>query len=159
MSLFKSFATDKALEKNGVIFTPDSSTAITLARAGGANIRYQKLLTAKAKPFKRQIDSETMDPDVERKILMEAYAETVVKNWETLIGEGDEAQLVQGIEPHPDHLSKYQGEQDENGLVPFNKHNVYVTFELLPDLFLDCQAEAQRFANYRAKEREEDAGN
>ena len=159
MSLFENFATDKNLEKSGIVFTPDSRTAITLARAGGANVKYQKALTAKAKPFKRQIDNDTMDPATERKILMEAYAETVIRNWETLVGEGDNAQLVSGIEMHPDHVARYTGVEDGDALAPFNQHNVMLTLELLPDLFLDIQAEAQRFANFRAKSREDDAGN
>lgn len=158
MSLFDSFGTDKNVEKTGITYTPDSQTAITLARAGGANVKYQKMLVAETKPFKRQINTDTMDPEVEKKILRGVYAKTVVLNWETLVdGEDDDnpARLAQGIEMWPG----YVGDLTEDGLVPFTSENVVKIFTMLPELFTDVMATASNYALFRQQEREDDAGN
>lgn len=160
MGLFKAYQTNKNLEKDGVVFTPDSSTAITLARAGGSNVQFSKTLEHKAKPVRRQIEAGTLDPELDRRMMCETYAETIVRNWETLVEIEGKPQLVQGIEAFPDAPDgTYTHTPDDNGLVPFNKKNVVATFLLLPDLFLDVQREAQSLANFRQEERKADEGN
>lgn len=159
MSLFDSFATDKNIEKTGITYTPDSKTAITLARAGGANVKYQKLLVAETKPFKRQINSDTMDTEVEKKILREVYAKTVILSWETLVGSEDDEdnppRLATGIEPWPG----YNGDLTEDGLVPFTVENVVRILVLLPELFSEIMQTASNYALFRQQEREDDAKN
>lgn len=162
MALFKNYKTDKDLERTGIVYTPDSGTAITIARAGGNNVKFAKALEIKTKPYRRQIEAGTLDPKLDRQMMAEVFAETVVKNWETLVGEEGEEQLVQGIEADPDNLSAYQGEPQEHGdliLVPFNKHNVVETLLALPDVFRDMQAEANRTANFLDANRKDDAKN
>lgn len=160
MGLFKSYQTNKDLEKSGVVFTPDSTTAITIARAGGSNVQFSKMLDFKAKPYRRQIESGTLDPQLDRRMMAEIYAETIVRNWETLVEVDGKPQLVQGIEAMPDAPEgTYTHTPDKNGLVPFNAKNVVSTFLLLPDLFIDVQREAQSIANFRQEERKADEGN
>lgn len=155
MSLFNSFSTNEDLEKTGVVYTPDSSTAITLARAGGSNVKFQKLLTSLSKPYKRQIANGTLDPETDKKLMREAYAKAVVLNWETLIGEGDDARLVQGLEVWPG----YSGDLTEDGLIPFTPDMVLKMFQLLPELFSEVMATAGDYATFRSEERKKDAGN
>lgn len=156
MGLFAAYGTDVNLEKTGVVFTPDSSTAITLARAGGSNVKFQAVLDAKIKPHRRAIEAGTLDPKLDRRMMAEVYADTVVKNWETLVGD----KLVQGIEADPNATAgTYSHDIDKSGLVPFNRQNVVATLLALPDLFGDLQRESQRVGNFLTEQREEDAKN
>lgn len=160
MGLFKTYGTDKKLELEGVVFTPDSNTAITIARGGGANVQFAKALDRKSKPLRRQIDAGILDLELDRKMMAEVYAETVIKNWETLITVKGQPVLVPGLEADPDAPEgTYSHVPDENGLVPFNKQNVVATLRMLPDLFIDIQKNSQDLANYRIAERKEDEGN
>lgn len=160
MGLFKTYQTDKTKELEGVVFTPDSTTAITIARGGGANVQYAKAIDRKSKPMRRQIEAGILDPELDRKMMAEVYAETVIKNWETLITIKGKPELVQGLEANPEAPDgTYTHTPDEHGLVPFNKQNVVATLRLLPDLMIDIQRESQNLANYRAEERKADSGN
>lgn len=156
MGLFDSYKTNRNLEKDGIAYTPDSSTLITLARAGGTNVRFAKSLEAKTKPHRRQIDAGTLDPKLDKLMMAEVFADTVIKNWETLIKD----KLVAGIEADPDAKDgTYSCALDKNGLVPFNKQNVVATLIALPDLFQDIQKESSAVSNYLAGSREEDTKN
>lgn len=160
MGLFKNYSTSKNLELDGVVFTPDTTTAITIARAGGANVKFGKLLEKKAKPFRRQIEAGTLDPALDRKMMIECYEAAIIRNWETLVDVDDKPSLVQGIEANPDApAGTYSHDIDENGLVPFNRQNVVATLLMLPDLFLALQQEAQSVANFREEERKDDSKN
>lgn len=160
MGLFKTYETDKKLELEGVVFTPDANTAITVARGGGANVQFAKALDRKSKPMRRQIEAGILDPDLDRKMMAEVYAETIIKNWETLIYVKGEPKLVPGIEANPDApQGTYSHVPDENGLVPFNKQNTVATLIMLPDLLIDIQRNSQDLANYRTAERKADEGN
>lgn len=156
MGLFKTFKTDNSLEKKGIVYTPDSSTAITLARAGGANVRFAKIIEKATKPYRRQIEAGTMDPKLDKEIMARAFAQAVVLSWETLV----DGELVPGIEADPEAKpGTYDSEPDANGLVPFTEHNVVATLLALPDLFQDVIGEANRASNFLAKAREDDAKN
>lgn len=160
MGLFKTYETDKKLELEGVVFTPDSNTAITVARGGGANVHFAKALERKSKPLRRQIEAGILDLELDRKMMAEVYAETIIKNWETLITVKGKPSLVQGIEANPEAPEgTYSHAPDEHGLVPFNKQNVVSTLRLLPDLLVDIQRNSQDLANFRIAERKEDEGN
>ena len=83
MSLYKQFATDMNVERDGVVLSYGKNSKnkdinIRIARAGGANIRYTKLLEAAIKPYRRQLQNETMDNGVAEDITMRVYAQSVV---------------------------------------------------------------------------------
>lgn len=142
MGLYKLFSTDKNLEKGGIELDY-GDLKITIARAGGANKRFARLLEAKTKPYKRAIQTETLDPERALGLMREVFAESVVLNWETKV----DGKFKKGIE-------NKKGE-----LIPFNVENVIKTFENLPDLFTDIQEQAQKAALFREDIREEDAKN
>jgi hypothetical protein len=139
MSLYSQFKTDGSLEKEGILLeygtTPDDKPiTIRIARAGGANSAYTKRMEAKVKPYRRQIQNETMEAALIDRILKEVYAETVVLGWENV--------------------------QDEAGKVlPFTVENCIKVFTDLPDLFKDVQEQSQRAALFRADVLEADAKN
>ena len=119
------FRTDKALEKEGIVLDY-GDFKIKVARAGGANSAFQKALTAKIRPYKRQLDAGTIPDDVAEKLFLDVYAESVVLGWD--------------------------GVTDENGkLLPYSKENAVKLFSDLPDLFRDVQNQAAAISNFRAE--------
>lgn len=119
------FLTDKALEKEGIVLDY-GDFKIKVARAGGANAAFQKALTAKVRPYKRQLDAGTIPDDVAEKLFLDVYAEAVVLGWE--------------------------GVTDENGKpLPYSKENAVKLFSDLPDLFRDVQNQAAAISNFRAE--------
>ncbi len=139
MSLYKQFATDKNVERDGVVLSygknsKNKDIEIRIARAGGANIRYTKLLEAAVKPYRRQLQNETMDNGVAEDITMRVYAQSVVLGWE--------------------------GVEDEKGNdMEFTVENCMKLFKDLPDLWADIQSQATRAALFRQDILEADAKN
>lgn len=141
--MYDLFQTDEALEKDGV-YIDYGSFRVKLARSGGANKRYGRILEAKAKPYRRAIQTKTMDNDLAEKMMMDAFVETCIIAWETKI---DENEWKSGI------LA------EDKSLQPFKKENVLKVFHRLPDLFIDLSEQATTLSNYRIGELEEDAKN
>ena len=139
MSLYSQFKTDKNIEKEGIVLnygknSKGADIEIRIARAGGANIQYAKLLEAKTKPYRRQIQNETLDNDVAEKITKEVYAKAVVLGW--------------------------SGVEDENGKeLEFSFENCMKLFDDLPDLWTDIQQQSTKAALFRADILEQDAKN
>ena len=48
--MFQSYNTDKELEKQGVWYEPDPDFRVRLARSGGSNVRYKKIINTLTKP-------------------------------------------------------------------------------------------------------------
>lgn len=141
-ALFAAFATDKNLEKTGIdlqfgFVERDGQTVpveITIARAGGANTRFDKVFEHKTKPYKRMIQTDSLDPEIGKKIMRETYAETVILGWKN----------VQNIE----------GE-----FLDFTNKNVIEIMEQLPDLFQEIQVNANKAALFRVVVNEADVKN
>lgn len=139
MSLYKQFKTDDNLEKEGIFLEyGESSTGkpirIKIARSGGANVAYAKCMESRVKPYRRQIQNETMDTFLAERLIKEVYAETVVLGWEN----------VEDVDGKP---------------LPFNTENCVALFNDLPDLFKDIQDQSQRAALFRSEVRQADAKN
>ena len=139
MSLYKQFKTDKNVEKEGIVLNYGKNSKgedieIRIARAGGANVQYAKLLEVKTKPYRRQIQNETLDNEVAEKITKEVYAKAVVMGW--------------------------AGVEDENGKpLEFSSENCIKLFDDLPDLWMDIQQQSTKAALFRADILEQDAKN
>ena len=146
-NMYEMFATDKDLERNGVRLDY-GSFRVTVARAGGANKRYAKVLDKMTKPYRRAMETETMDPDVALDILQEVAALTLVTNWEVKVGEGDDAKWQKGI---------YNPEGGKP--LPVKPENIIAAFKALPDLYQDISIQAGKMALYRKAVLEADAGN
>jgi len=133
-SIYELFATDQNSEVEGIVYNVTPEISFTLARAGGANARYSKLLSAKIRPYTRQIADDTMDPDMANALVIEAFAETVILGWKGITdAEGNE--------------------------MPFSVANAIALLKQLPDLFIDIQAYAGKMANFRAQEITDIVGN
>lgn len=133
MSMYKQFANDESREQNGIVLDY-GDFQVTIARAGGSNKRYSKILEAKARPYQRAIATETIAQDVQMRILRETFAEAVVLKWATLVN----GELKDGIEG-PD-----------GKLLPVTVDNIVDTFNALPDLFNDIRSQAERASLFRS---------
>jgi hypothetical protein len=149
-SLYDLYKTDSNLEKLGkeVIFA-DGAVKIKLARAGGANQKFEKILTANSKPYRRAIQAELISNEKANELLMATYAEAVVMSWETLVEKED------GTEEYVNGLM-LEGSDD---IQPATKENILKVFKAVPDLFKEIAEEANKLTNYRSYEKEEDAKN
>lgn len=139
MSLYKQFATDKVVEKDGVVLeygknSKGAQIKIRIARAGGANQKFSKILERKTKPYRRQLQNETLDEEIGAQIQREVYADSVILGWE-------------GVE-----------DADGNDMA-FTRDNIIKLLTDLPDLFADIRDQATKSALYRANILEEDAKN
>lgn len=139
MSLYKTFKTDENIERTGVVLeyglnSKGQPIQIRIARAGGNNARYNKTLEVKTKPYRRQIQNETLDDVIGRRVFREVYAEAVILGWD-------------GVE------------DAEGNPMPFTKDNCIKLLTDLPDLFDDIREQAQKAALFRAEILENDAGN
>ena len=133
-SIYDKFATDKKAEQEGITLDYGDGLKIKIARAGGSNVKYEKLVQARLKKYERQRQLDLLEIDTLRPILREVYAEAVVLGWE--------------------------GVTDREGNpLPFNKANAVKLFEDLPDLFEDIVVQAQKAALFRQHILEAEAGN
>ena len=131
MSIYKLFATDSSLEKDGFALEYGDATFI-IARAGGANKKFQSCIERKMRPYRSAINSGTMDEKTAQKLLAEAYAEAIILAWEGVTDQDDEP-------------------------LEFTKENVIKVLIDLPDLFIDIQEQSTKVANFTIAEASEDA--
>ena len=127
---YGSWETDKELEKTGVWIDQGISGKFKLARAGGNNQAYKQLLRNLVRPYQRQINAGTMDPDVADRLTIEAFSKTVVLDWKDVTGK-DKMPLK------------------------FSVENAAQLLTDLPDLFTELRAAAETAAAYRRSEVEE----
>lgn len=127
------FKTDPEAETEGLVLDY-GDFQIRIARAGGANRAFARALEARLKPYRRQLQSETLDEQVAERILRETYADHVILGW--------------------------RGVNDAAGkAMAFTRDNVLTLLADLPELFRDIQDQAGRVALFRAQALEDDKGN
>lgn len=141
-SPYKLFAVDKGLEQEGVYLTY-GDFRIKIARAGGSNERYRRLIQAKLKPHRYQIDTDTLPEGVAEDVQREAYASAVVLGWETKSDTGEWEPVLETPE----------------GKIPYSVDACVKLFKDLPDLFNDVRNAATKVSTFRKAEEEADAKN
>lgn len=148
---YGSFRSDTAAEQEGVELDY-GPFRVTIARAGGANKSYERLLEALTKPYRRAIQLETLDAKVSEKIMKEALARAVVLNWETLVdAEGNPdasgTDWKQGVE-----------DPDTGELLPFSWENVLKVLQHkeLQNLYNDLRIQSGKEALFLQTRREEE---
>lgn len=157
MSMYKQLQTDPALEKKGVE-TNYGTFRVTLARAGGANKQYERLLEARTQPHRRAMKTENMDNDVALEIMRGVYADSIILHWETKNTDG---QWVVGIEAPPKKDDKGNPVYDDSPLeiLPYTRENVIQTMETLPEVLNWFVEDANKLALYRVQFLEDDSKN
>ncbi len=139
MSIFKTFKNDEKLEQEGILIqygenSKGAMEAFRIARAGGTNQRFLKAMERATKPYKRQIQTDSIDPKVSKRLYMESFVDTVLLGWENI-------------------------EDEDGNAIEYSRDNALALFTKLPDLFLDLSAQATNQALFRAEVREADSGN
>lgn len=156
MSMYKQLQTDPSLEKKGVEIDY-GSFRVTLARAGGANKKYESVLEARTLPHRRAMKTDNMDNTVAMQVMREVYADTIVIHWET---KDDQGAWHVGIEAPP--------ELDADGnpifieypaILPFNRDNVLAALTAIPELLTWFVEDANKLSLYRMHYLEEDSKN
>lgn len=138
-NLYSAFKTDSDLEKNGIVLqyglnSKNKPIEFRIARAGGANARYAKVLEHKIKPHRRMIQNGNIAEEVAMAAIRETFVETVLIGWD--------------------------GVEDENNeRLEFSKENALKLFIDLPDLFRDIKEQAENGSLFRAEMLDEEAKN
>jgi hypothetical protein len=147
MGLRKNFATDRALENDGVEIDVDINEhnnlpiKIRVARMSKSNKRYAKRLEEATRPHQSAIANETLDQELGSKILREVFVDSILLGWSNL------------------PKSELTGDPKETADLPFNRENALKLFEELPDVYDDWEARAKKAANFREAERTSNAKN
>jgi hypothetical protein len=142
-SIDELFQTDQKAEKDEGVILDYGDFRVRIARAGGNNTKFSRVLQAKMKPFRRQIETDTMDEEVATKLMVETYAEAVILDMDVKVGK-----------------DKYeQGILRKTGVVPFTKENVVSVFTEMKEFFRDVQSQANNVSLFRTHQLEEDTKN
>lgn len=143
-SVRKYFRMDKAAEERGIWVDIDG-TKFKVARAGGANKAFAKLLEKLTRPHRRAIQMEVLSPEIGESILHQAYAKCAIIAWDGV----DESDILEGeIEDGKEYPA-----------LPFSAENCIALFKAQPDLFAELRAIADNAAYYRQSALEGDLGN
>lgn len=133
-SVYSMFKTDKEAEKNGIIVDYGEMGRFKIARIGGANSAFARMMKAKIKRYKYQIDTDTLPEEVDAQISTEVFVKCVLLGWE--------------------------GVTDEDGNeILYTEENALKMMSDLPDLRKDLSAVAQDYTNFLAHEAETAAKN
>lgn len=134
MSTYNTFKTNPQSEIEGFVADLGEPGKFTICRAGGANANYYKALQRLSQPHRQAIRNEMIDPEVQARIIREAFAEAVVIGWEGVTDENEQP-------------------------LPYSKENAIKLFNDLPDLFAQIQGWATNMANFRFQRLKADAKN
>ncbi|MCA0944491.1 hypothetical protein LCM08_06180 [Salipiger pacificus] len=128
------FATDKTVEREGIMIEVAEGIRFRVRRAGGSNKRYGERLSALLKPHKRAVEMGTMDEAVARRLMVQAFVEACLIDWEGVTDADDKP-------------------------LEFTTENAIALFLELPELFDAVSAQAEKAANFRSLEAEDAAKN
>lgn len=133
-SIYELFETDATMEQQGVVVDFGPYGRFKVARASGSNLKYSQSFQKHNKPYQKMQRRGTMPEAIARQVLAKIYADSIILNWEGVIGrDGKE--------------------------ISFSKDNVVKVMLDLPDLFTQIIAESQNAESYRRDYVEEAAKN
>lgn len=147
--MYAMYETDPVLEKEG-IWADYGDFRVLIARAGGANKRYQTYADKKVKPYRRAIQQGIMPENRANALMADIYAETIILAWEVADGENDDGETKWKPGIHG---------PEEGEVLEYNKSNVILTLKKLPNLLLDLQSAADNTSLYSKEELDDEAGN
>ena len=119
---------------SGIVLDFGGGKEVCIRRAGGRNRRFSRVLAEKQRPYLTQIRAGTLDPEVEERLMMETYAETVVQWWKGIKTEDGNDE--------PDEPSRY-----------------LTKFQEMPDFFNEIRISANTFGYFKMDAAEQAAKN
>lgn len=133
-SIYDMFKTNEKSEKEGIIIDYGTGGNFRIARIGGANSAFSRYRAARLKPYKYQIEKETISEEVLKDIMLDCFIKYVLLGWENV--------------------------KDESGKdYPYTEENARKLMTALPELYADLLTQANDFSNFRAAEVQEMAKN
>jgi hypothetical protein len=147
---YETFKTDAEVEAKTGVLLDYGDFRITIVRAGGANKRFSKLYTERTKPFKRQMDTDTLDPEVSKDLMIKLYVDAII------IGM-DVKDQEKSTEENPVYIQGILTPESE--ILPYDRTNAIKFFKDLPELFTDVVGQASQISLFRAVEQEEEIKN
>lgn len=79
----ETYATDADREASeGVWLKFPGNRRFRVLRAGGANKKFGRVFSRVIKPYKRQIDRNTLDPETSDDLMLQVYLEAVILDWD-----------------------------------------------------------------------------
>jgi hypothetical protein len=140
-SIEEMFGTSNKLETSGITVRYGRNW-VRIARAGGANKEFARVLEDTMKPYRRAIQLDAMDEKLSQELMHDVYAKTIVLGWgNDDLGDGL-LQLRKNGEP-----------------LKFSRENVIKAFQDFPELFLDIVRNADQMKNFKNEALEEEAKN
>lgn len=134
MNAYEMFKTDDKKEQEVGVVLDYGEFQIHIVRAGGSNKKFAQTLQRKMKPYRRQVETDTMADGIAEKLLAEAYAETVILGWKNV-------------------------KDREGKIMECTRENVVKLLLDLPELFKDIQTQANNVSLFRSEEKEADVKN
>ncbi len=137
--LYKRYKNDENVEKTGVRLElgPNSKglmMAMQVARAGGTNTSHTKAAERHLKPYRRQLQSETMERKLLERKMMEIFVDGCLLGWENIEDENEQP-------------------------LTFTRDNAIKLFTDLPDLYDEVVKHAGDATLFRQVVEEADAKN
>jgi hypothetical protein len=141
--MYQQYETNPVLEQEGV-WADYGSFRIKVAHSGGANKKYSSAMELKTRPYRKAIQAGSFSEDRALPILIEVYADTIIKGWEIQSSTGE---WIKGIHSKTGEV------------LPVTKENIVYALTALPKLFEDIQEMSKSITAYREEILEEDSKN
>ena len=156
---YASYAVNEDFETDGIWLT-EPAFGIKIARAGGRNKRYSARYEALTKPYKRAIQTGTLDKDTDESLSQKLYAEAVVKDWRVPAKLDDKNRPVRDKDGNVVWTEGRIYDPETFEVVPVTPEIVERTFRLNPELFRYVTAQANDVSLFRDEDAEAaDSGN
>lgn len=138
-AIYNKYITDKNLETGGVE-KDFGSFKVLLARAGGANDHYGRVMQELFAPYQQVMDLGEMSDEEAGKIWAMVFARTVILGWWFKEGKGKDAVWNKGL-----------GRDEQGNIIDCTVENVTELLQTAPELFEEIKFFAERRETYVAK--------
>ena len=137
MSIWDLYETDMAKETEGFWYKVNKKISVKLARAGGANLAFTKVMEEKTREHRKRggaLEGDEIDVELVTDLMKQAFAETIILDWKGFTNKAGKA-------------------------LGYSSKAAYDMMLALPDLFNELRDAAGAAANYRIEAIQDDVGN
>jgi hypothetical protein len=138
-AIYNGYITDPAKEQAGIV-KDFGDFVVTVARAGGSNEAYGRIMAELYLPYEQVMALDEMPEDKARELWYQGVARTVIKHWAFK-------------SPDPENHKKTilrdgLGIDDQGQVVPATEANIIELFKAAHELFIEIRSFAERRENY-----------
>ena len=131
---YAAYAVNEDAETDG-IWLVEPFFRIRTARAGGRNTGYQKRYDALTKPYKRAIQTGTLDKETDEDLSRKLYSTAVIKNWSVPANIDDKGKPVRGEDGEIVWKDGFIHDPETFEVVPVTPELIERTFRMNRELF------------------------